>query len=1193
MHISVARNSVIDENLVYLSYHNIDIAYACQLATLLLRYYRNVWLDRFALAPGEDWQAGILAARARATGAIVIVSDDYLQSPYCRVEFEQLQNRGLAITAVIPRDFSTQRIGDFSFNDWIDFRRWFEKPDELSVENLLSQIPQSPALPKTGERLAYLRHFIQETELVLAKMPTAWAALRNSEPPTKCDLRPRLYHTGLLRDWAFSASKAGNSLPVEDLLLWAESEPQFVLQGPAGSGKRFFARLLALTQAHRALHEADAALPIWLDLSHFDQSQTKLDSFIEAQWPLLSYWRHWTENQSVFFVLDNWAAGCAANPTLAHELKNWIDSSPNHRFCILSRGQSAIELNLPRLQNPRLTLPLAQKFAAGYLNLEQQSSLRQLLRQKAARLQNSQLDYLSLGLELLAAERALAVNQWQKNPLPALLALRLQLLPSAAARGISAAQVLSALARLAWSMQLTDGQRSLSRQRAERQGVDARAIDCALAIGLLCAQGEQLRFEAEIFQQYLAAETLKKDGLIKYLTRPEFTAQGRRPRKWDSPARMLVDSLPEEKRLRLIDQIADIDPFLAASCWQRQAPLFDSYQETLIEKLTQLCAQNPSAQPAFRRLIRALPAPDRSAAALVAQLSRLNNRLQLWLWHEVRALPLALPLPFIEVVGMLDRQAAKTAAEQLADYPLALAVAWLVKLSTHEDRPLRRNAIWLLGELKYLPTAILLLDYLEKERGSDLDEVVLALMKYAYSEILARLLRWAQDRPEHRPAVIAALSARKRLVTSRLLALAAARQLTLKPEFYAIVTDMNEVDIGLGLAQLAAQHIELPQALKRALARKTNAADLQARIADAIEQPPNREAFARLLNDVKQVLRDPPESTIIAGSNLEALLYGQPLFDQENSQAAPAAPPASAPPPLNGGPPKPEPIAAPASTKPPSNDAEPAPADRGASTVIPPSAPAYSDAEKIKRTLAVLRADDWGRTQKAAQFLRKFAKHLRGRDNLYIMRLLGEALSDEDWSVRWAVAEALAALGNRAAIPQLENCLADSSWIVQVAGIRALVELDARDALPKLLPLLQKPQTALREAAAEACGALGDAQAIAALSQVLQRDADDFVRFAALKSICQLDAAQARPWLELALSDGYLDLRLYALRQLAPQLGESDLPILKQLLQDASKPTWEKESPRDLAIQALRRINSPRSRALLAAQEIAEEPAGA
>ena len=404
---------------------------------------------------------------------------------------------------------------------------------------------------------------------------------------------------------------------------------------------------------------------------------------------------------------------------------------------------------------------------------------------------------------------------------------------------------------------------------------------------------------------------------------------------------------------------------------------------------------------------------------------------------------------------------------------------------------------------------------------------------------------------------------------------------------------MNEVDIGLGLAQLAAQHIELPQALKRALARKTNAADLQARIADAIEQPPNREAFARLLNDVKQVLRDPPESTIIAGSNLEALLYGQPLFDQENSQAAPAAPPASAPPPLNGGPPKPEPIAAPASTKPPSNDAEPAPADRGASTVIPPSAPAYSDAEKIKRTLAVLRADDWGRTQKAAQFLRKFAKHLRGRDNLYIMRLLGEALSDEDWSVRWAVAEALAALGNRAAIPQLENCLADSSWIVQVAGIRALVELDARDALPKLLPLLQKPQTALREAAAEACGALGDAQAIAALSQVLQRDADDFVRFAALKSICQLDAAQARPWLELALSDGYLDLRLYALRQLAPQLGESDLPILKQLLQDASKPTWEKESPRDLAIQALRRINSPRSRALLAAQEIAEEPAGA
>ena len=70
----------------------------------------------------------------------------------------------------------------------------------------------------------------------------------------------------------------------------------------------------------------------------------------------------------------------------------------------------------------------------------------------------------------------------------------------------------------------------------------------------------------------------------------------------------------------------------------------------------------------------------------------------------------------------------------------------------------------------------------------------------------------------------------------------------------------------------------------------------------------------------------------------------------------------------------------------------------------------FSDAEKVARTLAVLRDDDWGRTQKAAKFLRKFARHMRGRDNSEISQLLCAALADENWSVRWAAAEALAVI---------------------------------------------------------------------------------------------------------------------------------------------------------------------------------------
>ena len=157
------------DGALYLSYHNNDIDRAFRLAMLLLRCYRQVWLDRFEIAPSEDWQAGIRKARAAASGALVVVSDDYLRSPHCQAEYAAFAEHGRPVTAVIARDFSTESIADFQFNDWIDFRRWFADPSEQSIEELLNRIPQADDLPKPGERLEYLRGFIHQTELELGK----------------------------------------------------------------------------------------------------------------------------------------------------------------------------------------------------------------------------------------------------------------------------------------------------------------------------------------------------------------------------------------------------------------------------------------------------------------------------------------------------------------------------------------------------------------------------------------------------------------------------------------------------------------------------------------------------------------------------------------------------------------------------------------------------------------------------------------------------------------------------------------------------------------------------------------------------------------------------------------------------------------------------------------------------------------
>ena len=241
----------------------------------------------------------------------------------------------------------------------------------------------------------------------------------------------------------------------------------------------------------------------------------------------------------------------------------------------------------------------------------------------------------------------------------------------------------------------------------------------------------------------------------------------------------------------------------------------------------------------------------------------------------------------------------------------------------------------------------------------------------------------------------------------------------------------------------------------------------------------------------------------------------------------------------------------------------------------------------------MLRDDDWGRTQRAAKFLRKFARHLRGGDSQPILELLYDALDDANWSVRWAVAEALAVLRNPAANPHLRRRLHDESWIVQVAAVRALGELRATECASDMASLLNSQRSTVREATADALGALRQPQVIPALGEVLQRDSDDFARLAALKAIHRINPPQSRQWLELALGDSSLPLRHYALQQLAPQMDESDLPMLHRLLSDDRKPPGEEESLRDLALRALQAINTPASRALLDAPQAAAERAQA
>ena len=121
-----------------------------------------------------------------------------------------------------------------------------------------------------------------------------------------------------------------------------------------------------------------------------------------------------------------------------------------------------------------------------------------------------------------------------------------------------------------------------------------------------------LRFQPELLQWHAAAEPLKRDGLLKFIAKPEFSPAGQRlPRKWDALALLILGGLEDDARSRALQRIAEIDPFLAALDLQRGAATSPPLQETLVERLVNIGADNRLARAACRDALAMIPQPRR------------------------------------------------------------------------------------------------------------------------------------------------------------------------------------------------------------------------------------------------------------------------------------------------------------------------------------------------------------------------------------------------------------------------------------------------------------------------------------------------------------------------------------------------------------------------------------------------------
>ncbi|MGB7338728.1 MAG: HEAT repeat domain-containing protein [Phototrophicaceae bacterium] len=237
----------------------------------------------------------------------------------------------------------------------------------------------------------------------------------------------------------------------------------------------------------------------------------------------------------------------------------------------------------------------------------------------------------------------------------------------------------------------------------------------------------------------------------------------------------------------------------------------------------------------------------------------------------------------------------------------------------------------------------------------------------------------------------------------------------------------------------------------------------------------------------------------------------------------------------------------------------------------------YSYEQKIQITLIALKKDDWELSQKAARYLRKLAEKMAHTKNTNVINMLENSLTDTNWTVRWAVVEALAWIKSPTSVDKIVKRLQDENWMVQVAATRTLVELQAYEKAPDIATLLHQSNTAVAETAAEALGTLKNPIVFNDLTSALSSK-DEFVRLASISAMHHISAEQARNHLMQLLTDSYHHIRWFAIKELSENPPTEAIKLFANLLLDQSGIAWEQHSISDYALIALNNLNTPESR---------------
>lgn len=220
----------------------------------------------------------------------------------------------------------------------------------------------------------------------------------------------------------------------------------------------------------------------------------------------------------------------------------------------------------------------------------------------------------------------------------------------------------------------------------------------------------------------------------------------------------------------------------------------------------------------------------------------------------------------------------------------------------------------------------------------------------------------------------------------------------------------------------------------------------------------------------------------------------------------------------------------------------------------------FKDPRAVVPLVALLRDQDRSVREAAIDALRSIGTPA--------VETVGTCLAEPDLSVQESASAILAAIADERVLTPLIQALRSGDWIVRMHAAKALGRVRKADAVEPLVPLLQDKVKAVREEAAAALAAIGDA-AVPSLLAALQHE-DWLVRLHAVESLGKAKSKRAvEPLLWLLFND-----RDSAVREDAVQaLGEIGDPQAVEYLFTA----MQEPGLRALAVEALGRIGEARA----------------